>query len=185
MKATGIVRRMDDLGRAVISKEIRRTMCIRDGAGKIHHRPGPGNPRARPPARSGQEKSNIKTENYWNKKETQERKRKCENVGSKIWRNSEQTGRRKISFGKEMWYKCEELDCGKGHFSEIVQYAQKWNVKKRKTSTIAINIIFFIIITNKLYACLIFLLYFFIYYKHTIAKWKKTILIFYCYFISI
>ncbi len=31
MKATGIVRRIDDLGRVVIPKEIRRTMKIRDG----------------------------------------------------------------------------------------------------------------------------------------------------------
>ena len=31
MKATGIVRRMDDLGRVVIPKEIRRTMNIREG----------------------------------------------------------------------------------------------------------------------------------------------------------
>ena len=31
MKATGIVRRIDDLGRVVIPKEIRRTMHIRDG----------------------------------------------------------------------------------------------------------------------------------------------------------
>lgn len=31
MKATGIVRRMDDLGRVVIPKEIRRTMKIREG----------------------------------------------------------------------------------------------------------------------------------------------------------
>ncbi len=31
MKATGIVRRMDDLGRIVIPKEIRRTMRIREG----------------------------------------------------------------------------------------------------------------------------------------------------------
>ncbi|MDO4567215.1 MAG: stage V sporulation T C-terminal domain-containing protein [Oscillospiraceae bacterium] len=31
MKATGIVRRIDDLGRVVIPKEIRRTMCIRQG----------------------------------------------------------------------------------------------------------------------------------------------------------
>jgi AbrB family transcriptional regulator (stage V sporulation protein T) len=31
MKATGIVRRVDDLGRVVIPKEIRRTMRIRDG----------------------------------------------------------------------------------------------------------------------------------------------------------
>ena len=31
MKATGIVRRIDDLGRVVIPKEIRRTMNIREG----------------------------------------------------------------------------------------------------------------------------------------------------------
>ena len=31
MKATGIVRRVDDLGRVVIPKEIRRTMHIREG----------------------------------------------------------------------------------------------------------------------------------------------------------
>lgn len=31
MKATGIVRRVDDLGRVVIPKEIRRTMAIREG----------------------------------------------------------------------------------------------------------------------------------------------------------
>ena len=31
MKATGIVRRIDDLGRVVIPKEIRRTMRIRKG----------------------------------------------------------------------------------------------------------------------------------------------------------
>ena len=31
MKATGIVRRMDDLGRVVIPKEIRRTMGIQEG----------------------------------------------------------------------------------------------------------------------------------------------------------
>ena len=31
MKATGIVRRIDDLGREVIPKEIRRTMRIREG----------------------------------------------------------------------------------------------------------------------------------------------------------
>ena len=31
MKATGIVRRIDDLGRVVIPKEIRRTMRICDG----------------------------------------------------------------------------------------------------------------------------------------------------------
>jgi len=32
VKATGIVRRIDDLGRVVIPKEIRRTMHIREGA---------------------------------------------------------------------------------------------------------------------------------------------------------
>ena len=31
MKATGIVRRIDELGRVVIPKEIRRTMRIREG----------------------------------------------------------------------------------------------------------------------------------------------------------
>lgn len=31
MKATGIVRRIDDLGRVVIPKEVRRTMNIREG----------------------------------------------------------------------------------------------------------------------------------------------------------
>ena len=31
MKATGIVRRIDDLGRVVIPKEIRRTMRICEG----------------------------------------------------------------------------------------------------------------------------------------------------------
>ena len=31
MKATGIVRRIDDIGRVVIPKEIRRTMQIREG----------------------------------------------------------------------------------------------------------------------------------------------------------
>ena len=31
MKATGIVRRIDDLGRVVITKEIRRTLAIREG----------------------------------------------------------------------------------------------------------------------------------------------------------
>ena len=31
MKATGIVRRIDDLGRVVIPKEIRRVLRIRDG----------------------------------------------------------------------------------------------------------------------------------------------------------
>ena len=32
MKATGIVRRVDDLGRIVTPKEIRRTLRIREGA---------------------------------------------------------------------------------------------------------------------------------------------------------
>ena len=36
MKATGIVRRIDDLGRVVIPKEIRRTLRIRD-----KRKPGP------------------------------------------------------------------------------------------------------------------------------------------------
>lgn len=31
MKSTGIVRRIDDLGRVVIPKEIRRTMGVQDG----------------------------------------------------------------------------------------------------------------------------------------------------------
>lgn len=31
MKATGIVRRIDDLGRVVIPKEIRHTLAIREG----------------------------------------------------------------------------------------------------------------------------------------------------------
>ena len=31
MKATGIVRRVDDLGRIVIPKEIRRTLLIKEG----------------------------------------------------------------------------------------------------------------------------------------------------------
>lgn len=31
MKATGIIRRIDDLGRIVIPKEIRRKLCIREG----------------------------------------------------------------------------------------------------------------------------------------------------------
>lgn len=31
MKATGIVRRIEDLGRVVIPKEIRRTLRIREG----------------------------------------------------------------------------------------------------------------------------------------------------------
>lgn len=38
MKATGIVRRIDDLGRVVVPKEIRRTLRIREGdpAGDIY-----------------------------------------------------------------------------------------------------------------------------------------------------
>ena len=32
MKVTGIVRKLDDLGRVVIPKEIRRIMSIREGA---------------------------------------------------------------------------------------------------------------------------------------------------------
>lgn len=31
MRATGIVRRIDDLGRVVIPKEIRKNLCIREG----------------------------------------------------------------------------------------------------------------------------------------------------------
>lgn len=31
MRATGIVRRIDDLGRVVVPKEIRRTLKIREG----------------------------------------------------------------------------------------------------------------------------------------------------------
>ena len=31
MKTTGVVRRIDDLGRIVIPKEIRKTLRIRDG----------------------------------------------------------------------------------------------------------------------------------------------------------
>ena len=31
MKATGIVRRIDDLGRVIVPKEIRRTLRIREG----------------------------------------------------------------------------------------------------------------------------------------------------------
>ena len=31
MKTTGIIRRIDDLGRVVIPKEIRRNLCIREG----------------------------------------------------------------------------------------------------------------------------------------------------------
>ena len=37
MKATGIVRRIDDLGRVVIPKEIRRTMRIREGYPLIYN----------------------------------------------------------------------------------------------------------------------------------------------------
>lgn len=36
MKATGIVRRIDDLGRVVVPKEIRRTLRIREG--DPHHK---------------------------------------------------------------------------------------------------------------------------------------------------
>ena len=35
MKATGIVRRIDDLGRVVIPKEIRRIMKIREGESSL------------------------------------------------------------------------------------------------------------------------------------------------------
>ena len=34
MKATGIVRRMDDLGRVVVPKELRRTMKISEGTAR-------------------------------------------------------------------------------------------------------------------------------------------------------
>ena len=37
MKATGIVRRIDDLGRIVIPKEIRRTLKIREGTRHRQH----------------------------------------------------------------------------------------------------------------------------------------------------
>ena len=40
MKATGIVRRIDDLGRIVIPKEIRRTLRIREADRWNLHRPG-------------------------------------------------------------------------------------------------------------------------------------------------
>ena len=39
MKATGIVRRMDDLGRVVVPKELRRTMKIRHRHGRVRPRP--------------------------------------------------------------------------------------------------------------------------------------------------
>ena len=43
MKATGIVRRIDDLGRVVIPKEIRRTLRIREGRSvRDIYRPGRG-----------------------------------------------------------------------------------------------------------------------------------------------
>jgi AbrB family looped-hinge helix DNA binding protein len=38
MKATGIVRRIDDLGRVVIPKEIRRTMRLHEGEYIDEHR---------------------------------------------------------------------------------------------------------------------------------------------------
>ena len=42
-EATGIVRRIDDLGRVVIPKEIRRTMRIREGDPlEIYTEPGMG-----------------------------------------------------------------------------------------------------------------------------------------------
>ena len=37
MKATGIVRRVDDLGRIVIPKEIRRTFRVREGNTLLKH----------------------------------------------------------------------------------------------------------------------------------------------------
>lgn len=40
MKATGIVRRIDDLGRVVIPKEIRRTLRIREGDCEFSERIG-------------------------------------------------------------------------------------------------------------------------------------------------
>lgn len=43
MKATGIVRRIDDLGRVVIPKEIRRTLRIVKATAGNLHRPGRGN----------------------------------------------------------------------------------------------------------------------------------------------
>lgn len=39
MKATGIVRRVDDLGRIVIPKEIRRTLRIREGDSPLIYAP--------------------------------------------------------------------------------------------------------------------------------------------------
>ena len=55
MKATGIVRRIDDLGRVVIPKEIRRTLRIKEGdpleiftdRERLHHRPRSGGGRRR------------------------------------------------------------------------------------------------------------------------------------------
>ena len=36
MKATGVVRRIDDLGRVVIPKEIRKTLRIKEGDPSLH-----------------------------------------------------------------------------------------------------------------------------------------------------
>ena len=38
MKATGIVRRIDDLGRVVIPKEIRKTLLIKEGSAGTDYR---------------------------------------------------------------------------------------------------------------------------------------------------
>ena len=59
MKATGIVRRIDDLGRVVIPKEIRRTLRIKEGTpleiftdreGEIILQKNTPSPSPRPPA---------------------------------------------------------------------------------------------------------------------------------------
>ena len=50
MKATGIVRRIDELGRVVIPKEIRRTLRIREGDPSLI------------PRRSGSTKNDTRTE---------------------------------------------------------------------------------------------------------------------------